>query len=312
MKPRIFIGSSSEGLSVAERVKSFFSPDYDCYLWSDDIFKDNESFMETLVKSASLFDFGIMIFSADDKAVVRDIKYMEPRDNILFEYGLFLGRVGLDRAFVIRDKDAKIPTDMLGITNTIYEVTTDAEGKKIVTDSLEAGLTKLKKQIDESVKLGHLGLLPSTVVAISYFEGFVKLAAEWIMENTPGIEIDGAKYECGKLIIKIPETLDADIKKSATMFYKKQGLDETSIETKHRNYPIHFEAKANGQEFVIYDMPTILSGIDKAIDMYFRVGHIGKTKEQQLTEENELNNFKRVLQLLIQEDAFCRECVEVL
>lgn len=62
MKPRIFIGSSFEGLSVAKRVKDFFQNDYDCFLWSDDIFKNNESFLETLVKSASLFDFGFMIF----------------------------------------------------------------------------------------------------------------------------------------------------------------------------------------------------------------------------------------------------------
>ena len=58
-------------------------------------------------------------------------------------------------------------------------------------------------------------------------------------------------------------------------------------------------------------MPTILSGIDKAIDMYFRVGHIGKTQEQQLTEERELGNFIRVLKLLISQDAYCREIVEL-
>ena len=58
-------------------------------------------------------------------------------------------------------------------------------------------------------------------------------------------------------------------------------------------------------------MPTILSGIDKAIDMYFRVGHIGKTQEQQLTEERELNNFTCVLSLLISQEAFCREIVEI-
>lgn len=67
MKPRIFIGSSSEGLDVAKRVKDFFKENYDCYLWTDNIFKNNESFLETLVKSASLFDFGFMVFSADDE-----------------------------------------------------------------------------------------------------------------------------------------------------------------------------------------------------------------------------------------------------
>lgn len=59
-------------------------------------------------------------------------------------------------------------------------------------------------------------------------------------------------------------------------------------------------------------MPTILSGIDKAIDMYFKVGHIGKTNQQQFAEDNEMNNFKRVLQLLINEDAFRREYVKII
>ena len=46
-------------------------------------------------------------------------------------------------------------------------------------------------------------------------------------------------------------------------------------------------------------------------DMYFCTGHIGKSQEQQLTEERELNNFTRVLKLLISRDAYCREIVEI-
>lgn len=312
MKPRIFIGSSTEGLEIANRIKTFFSPDYECFIWNDGIFQCNESFLDTLVKSASLFDFGFMVFSADDKSVVRDENFESPRDNILFEYGLFLGRVGLDRAFVIAENTAKIPTDMLGITQTRYDVEINRQGKKVATNSLEVGLEKLKKQIDENLHLGHLGLLPSTVIAISYFEGFVKLAAEWIVDSTPNLELEGKKYNGGTLYIKIPDTLDADIKKSATLFYKKQGLHEAKMTTGHRHYPIHFVAKEDNDVLEIYDMPTILSGIDKAIDMYFRVGHIGKSNQQQLAEDNEMNNFRRVLQLLIDEDAFCRECVRII
>lgn len=311
MKPRIFIGSSTEGLEVAKLVKRYFSPDYDCFLWTDDVFKNNESFLDTLVQSASLFDFGFMVFSADDEATIRDKSFETPRDNILFEYGLFLGRVGLDRAFVIAENAVKIPTDMLGITQTRYEVEINEQGEKMATDSLEQGLKKLKKQIDENLNLGHLGLLPSTVIAISYFEGFVKLAAEWIM-STSNLELEGRIYKGGILYIKIPDTLDADIKKSAMLFYRKQGLHEAKMITGHRHYPIHFVAKAEGDILEIYDMPTILSGIDKAIDMYFRVGHIGKSRQQQLAEDNEMSNFRRVLQLLINEEAFCRECVRII
>ena len=307
MKPRIFIGSSTEGLSVAERVKEFFNDSYECFLWIDDIFKNNESFLETLLKSASLFDFAFMIFSADDMSVIRDECFETARDNVLFEYGLFLGRVGVDRAYFIAEKDVKIPTDILGITCTRYETS-----NKIATDSLEKGLAKLKKQIDDNVNLGHLGLLPSTVLAISYFEGFVKLTAEWIMEHVGNLVIDEKKYSGGKLLIKIPDTLDADVKNSAKIFYIQKKLNDTEIQTKHRNYPIHFVATEDNDTLEIYDVPTILTGLDQAIDMYFRVGHIGKKDEQKLAEIHELNNFKHVLQLLVNDDAFCRECVEIL
>lgn len=62
MKPRIFIGSSTEGLPIAQKIKDFFKADYSCFLWTDDVFKYNENFLETLLKSASLFDFGFMVF----------------------------------------------------------------------------------------------------------------------------------------------------------------------------------------------------------------------------------------------------------
>ncbi|MCQ2159483.1 MAG: nucleotide-binding protein [Bacteroidales bacterium] len=312
MKPRIFIGSSYESLQVAERIKDYFSGDYDCHLWSDDIFKSNESFMDTLMKSASLFDFGIMIFAKDDSAIVRGKEFDIPRDNMLFEYGLFLGRVGIDRAFIVVEKDTKLPSDLFGITHVYYETEKSAVGTVIPTKDFEGELSKLKKQMDESINLGHLGLLPSTVTAISYFDNFVKLTADWIVSNMPNITFDGNEYSKAKLLIKLPDSLDADIKDSATVFYKKHGLKDSTIETRHRHYPIHFESKCGDGTLEIYDMPTVIHGLNKAIDLYFKKGHIGKKTEQQLAEDNEMSNFRRVLNILIQQDAMCRECVEII
>ena len=59
MKPRIFIGSSSEGLDVAKRVKDFFKENYDCYLWTDNIFKNNESFYRIKIKFSDIKCFCI-------------------------------------------------------------------------------------------------------------------------------------------------------------------------------------------------------------------------------------------------------------
>lgn len=309
MKPRIFIGSSTEGLPAAKRIKAFFETDYDCFIWNDGVFQFNESFIDTLLKSASLFDFGFMVFSADDISKIRDKEYETARDNVLFEYGLFLGRVGLDRAYVLCEDGVKIPTDFSGVTLASYK--TEA-GEP--TDSLETTLSTLKKKVDEKVQLGHLGLLPSTVIAISYFENFIKLVTDYVMNNEGGIKIGGKTFKSVKIRIVIPCNLDADMKRHATLYFRKIKYESEVIPTNHRSYPIFVSASPddnNKEDAIIADMPTILNGIDKAIDMYFKVGHIGKTKEQQLTEERELGNFVRVLQLLIQDDPYCKEIVEI-
>lgn len=312
MKPRIFIGSSTESLAVANRVKEFFSDDYDCYLWTDGIFKSNESFIDTLMKSASLFDFGIMVFAKDDIADVRNQKYDVTRDNMLFEYGLFLGRVGADRAFVVVENGVKIPTDLSGLTHMFYDTQSESEGTRTPTSEFENKLSGLKKQMDESINIGYLGLLPSTALALSYFDNFIKLTADWIVGDKPEISLDGNTYSNAKLFIKLPDSLDADVKGSAMVFYKNKGLRDSHIKTSHRDYPIHFESKESKECLEIYDMPTVLHGLNKTIDLYFRKGFIGKKSEQQLAEDHEMANFKRVLQLLIDEDAMCRECVEIL
>lgn len=313
MKPRVFIGSSTEGLEVAEFVKNFLSADYDCVVWNEDVFKANDSFLETLLKAASLFDFGIMVFSSDDETKVRHKMFDTPRDNVMFEFGLFLGRVGRERAFVIQEDGCHLPSDLLGITIPTYKIKTDATGKKqIVPDSLNEILMKVKKRMDDCVRLGQLGLLPSTVLAIGYFDNFVKLVSEWISRNPGIMEIGGNTYTSAKLKIVIPSDLDADIKNRATVFYRTQGFNENQLETIHRSFPIHVSTSGSGDVLEIYDMPTTLNGIDRAIDLYFRKGHLGKSEEQQLAEDHELANFESVLSFLISQDAFCKSCVEII
>lgn len=313
MKPRIFIGSSTEGLSVAERIKTFFEPEYDCYIWNDGIFKFNNGFLETLLKSASLFDFSFMIFAADDISRIRKREYKTTRDNVLFEYGLFLGRVGLDKAYILKEEGVKIPSDLAGIALFSYK-TKYENNEKVPDDDFENQLVTLKKNIDEKVALGYLGLLPSTIIAISYFENFIKILVDEIMRLDDNIRIGNKNYKSAKIRIVIPKTLDADMKRQATLYFRKIHFESFSIDTAHRSYPIYvksYSEEKNNDEVIIADMPTILNGIDKAIDMYFRVRHLGKNEEQRLTEERELNNFTRVLMILISQDTYCRELVEI-
>lgn len=313
MKPRVFIGSSTEGLGVAKFVKDYLSTNYDCIVWNEDVFNANENFLDTLLKAASLFDFGVMIFSSDDETKVRHKVFDTPRDNVMFEFGLFLGRVGKDRAFVIQEEGCHLPSDLLGITIPCYKTTIDSDGvKRLDKDGVEGILKSVKKRMDDSVRLGQLGLLPSTVLAIGYYDNFVKLVADWISQNAKRLEVGGKVYSSAKLKIVIPSDLDADIKSRATVFYRNQGFGENQLQTVHRCFPIHVSTSAEGDVLEIFDMPTTLNGIDRAIDLYFRKGHLGKSEEQQLAEEHEMANFESVLQFLISQDAFCKSCVEII
>ena len=171
---------------------------------------------------------------------------------------------------------------------------------------------KLKKRIDERASLCHLGLLPSTVIAISYFENFVKLVTDYIFTNEGNIEIDGKKYDSARIRIVIPRDLDADMKRHATYYFRTAQFTSSTVPTVHRSYPIYIASTEESENVITFaDMPTILNGIEKAIDLYFRVGYIGKTVDQQLTEEREMANFVRVLSILIDQDSYCKKIVEI-
>ena len=314
MKARIFIGSSTEGLSVAQKVKDFFSADYECYLWNDGIFKYNENYLETLLKEANLFDYGILVFTKDDYTKSREKLFDSPRDNVVFEFGLFLGRLGRDNAFIIQEENVKLPSDLFGITNPSFKYKKPKRlcFKKSVSldeSSLNNSLNKMKKQIDEKIHLGVLGMLPSTVLAIDYFDNFVKPICESLSANKETLE----KYKCASYQFRIilPKDLDSDIKKKANLFYKEKDFNPIAIDSTSRSYPLYVAIDTVNSKAILSDMPTTLNGLDKAIEMYLRKGHIGKSNEQNLLENRELRNFEKVLRSLINEDAECRQYVEV-
>lgn len=311
MKPRIFIGSSSEGLEVAKEVKAFFEKEYETYLWTDDIFKFNDNFLETLMKEANLFDFGLLVFTKDDYTKSRMRIFDSPRDNVIFEYGLFLGRLGKNNAFIIKDEDVKLPSDLFGITHATFKckktkrLFQQKSNLEFDKTSLLDNLVKLKKQMDEKLHLGVLGMLPSTVLAIGYFNNFVKPICEFLSSDTP-IVVNGVNYTRFTFKIILPKALDSDIKQRACAFYKQKKFELIDINTPSRPYPLFVAVDTSNNKLVLSDMPTTLSGIYKAIEMHLRIGHIGKSNEQQLLEDRELRNFRTVLEHLVNESAFTK------
>lgn len=120
--PSVFIGSSTEGLDVAREVELQLQRDAVTTIWKDGVFGLGSGTLESLMKVLEQFDFAVMVLSPDDLVESRSQSYASPRDNVLFELGLFIGKIGRSRVFIVHEQDAnlKLPSDLTGIAMSPY------------------------------------------------------------------------------------------------------------------------------------------------------------------------------------------------
>ena len=117
-RPSMFIGSSTEGLEVAQVLHAELERDVDGTVWYQGVFGLSQSGLEGLEAKVRTFDFAALVLTADDLVLKRGKAGAMPRDNVLLEAGLFIGALGRQRVFLVscRDDDLDLPTDLLGIT----------------------------------------------------------------------------------------------------------------------------------------------------------------------------------------------------
>jgi len=120
-KPSVFIGSSTTGEPIARAVEQNLSYKSETYLWPH-MFPPGKSNLESLVESAATLDFAVLVLTPDDLTVSKGHTLNSPRDNVLFELGLFMGRLGRERTFAVynRDEPIKLPSDLAGVTLASY------------------------------------------------------------------------------------------------------------------------------------------------------------------------------------------------
>jgi hypothetical protein len=123
VKHRVFVGSSTEGLEIAHAVQSNLEPEAEVRLWSQDVFRPGEHVLESLLRQTSESDFGVFVFSPDDIVEIRNTESKTVRDNVVFELGLCIGRLGPKRSFILIPKvdNLRIPSDLLGVNAASFD-----------------------------------------------------------------------------------------------------------------------------------------------------------------------------------------------
>jgi len=130
--PILFVGSSAEGLAVAREVQSQLKHDkVEVRLWTSGVFGSGGILIDSLLDQVAVADFAVFVFGPDDTVGSRDDIHAAPRDNVILEMGLFMGRVGRQRVFMLKEHggDLKIPSDLLGVTPLTFVRPAGADSK---------------------------------------------------------------------------------------------------------------------------------------------------------------------------------------
>lgn len=290
MKRKLFIGSSKEGLNYANQVKELITEEcgdwLQCEVWNEGgIFTLNKSTLDNLVKASRRFDYGILVATNDDLALIRLKARSIPRDNVIFEMGLFLGSLGLTRAFLLTQEKCTLPSDYNGITTV--RLPKDKKSK--------LNLKGLIAQLNETKTTYAIKTIPSTALGLGYFDNFVLSFCKNI--NDPG----------SKLQIRIPKQID-DI----NSLIKKYESEHPSVGISVYGDNQRPVVKQHMSDSLLYwDIPSTLSTLFKMIDLVNPNAEVGISREKKDWVEYELRNFRGTLDVLINENSICNGKVEV-
>jgi predicted nucleotide-binding protein len=122
-QPSLFIGSSEEGIEFARAVRSSLARDAEVTLWKDGFFRPGITYIDSLINSLPRFDFAVLVLRPEDLVISRDIESFGPRDNVIFELGLFMGRLGKERTIMVHQESTpmKLPSDLAGVATATYK-----------------------------------------------------------------------------------------------------------------------------------------------------------------------------------------------
>lgn len=153
-KPRIFLGSSGKQTKLLQALTRGLEEIAEVVPWTTS-FNPGTTTLERLVELTREVDFAAFAFAQDDwtnkggPSASPESGQASPRDNVVYEAGLFGGALGMRRTFILHANGAKLPTDLLGLTCIRY-------GEGLTAADMRAMNQKLRKAVEETGRLARI------------------------------------------------------------------------------------------------------------------------------------------------------------
>ncbi|HEU0209536.1 MAG TPA: nucleotide-binding protein [Candidatus Udaeobacter sp.] len=146
-RPRVFVASSKEAERLALAVQQNLDEAAEVTTWAQDVFQLGQNTIDELMRALRASDFGVFVFSPDDDLKIRGKAQKTVRDNVILELGMFIGRLGKEKSFIIKPRQPskmRLPTDLLGV------VTGEYDGSRV--DNPKAALGPVCTQIADAIQ----------------------------------------------------------------------------------------------------------------------------------------------------------------
>jgi hypothetical protein len=154
-KPRLFLGSSGKQGKLLQALTRGLEDVAHVEPWTTS-FNPGTTTLERLVELAHEVDFAAFLFARDDwtasappAAEAAGSGQSSPRDNVVFEAGLFGGVLGMRRTLILHAQGAKLPSDLLGLTCVRY-------GEAATAAEVRALNQKIRKAIEDEGRLNRI------------------------------------------------------------------------------------------------------------------------------------------------------------
>jgi hypothetical protein len=231
-----------------------------------------------------------------------------PRDNAIFEFGLFMGSIGPARAFVIAEETAKILSDFQGISISKYRTRSN------LVAAVGTACDEIRKEMEVSERRYRFSLLPSTSLAIGYYKNFIEKVLrafetmdeyEIFEKNNDDEKINIQKRKIrnrvptitillpNKLLNLLPQNLN----------HIAYGMTKVNIQSKSRPYPFYLEGDIHDEDNLnFFDIPTTLLASLETIEKVFEEDFLERDNIRESIERREIGNFEKTLRKLLKDN----------